>query len=54
MIGINLIAARYTFLSVHFIDISRSICLYGNIPEWCFKVANGKICLYLGQSTMVK
>lgn len=54
MIGINPIVARYTFLSVHIIDISRSICLYWNIPEWRFKASNGEICLYLDWSTTVK
>lgn len=54
MIGINHIVARYTFLSVRIIDISRSICLCENIPDWRFKVSNGEICLYLGQEIMVK
>lgn len=49
MIEINLIVARYTFLSVPIIVILGPICLHGNVPERLFNASNGKICLCFGQ-----
>lgn len=54
MIRINHIVAGYTFLSVRIIDISRSICLSENIPDWRFMASDGEISLCLGQEIIVK